>query len=781
MKKGLAILMTVILILSSAGTLIPAPIAAASSYFSHNPALNGIFNQMEKQFLQYPNDEVVPLKSYIPIGNEEDKKDTVKRTVKKITAAQRKAAVERKLNEIRAMIEIKEEELGGLTAQDYQTLIAHISQQLLLGKGSEFGWNTEGTKVSFYLNVNDDGFYSFPGLVGNFARMGKEKDQVVPADLQVKSKIERYLHQAMDKGNKIGADVLKRLPGEVEKAFVETQPSHMVALRTLSIIHDSIFNPDYYKFDGSESVEDLADSIGRWLTSEVVDRNKGKELEYYTFPADAPSDLFRDYIVKRIVDDELDETFHSGFRQTITRDELAKLYFGNEEWDERFVIEDPAIPADSPDYIKLAYAYGMLDDGQGLDKPLTRIEAARLLVKALPYSAGYDYWLRITDAAQIPSADQQAVAFCINGGGMFLPSDKFEPQAPYTREQAIEDSDRFSFRKIRGYNILYTRADKIVLGKNTVHLLFEDKAALANYIDNSWDDTKLNKVKNTGSYMKVDTGGAVIEINTPENGIKFTMKTGVGFYDMELGYYGPSLAYAIEPKIVKATDKPAMTLQPDSINKKLNPKLDAILAKIFKPGMTDEQKVKAIHDYIVTHVTYDRELRDAQTVETILITLDKGRGVCGDYALLFMYLCRRANIPCVSELSMSMDHAWNSVFVNGDWLFVDTTWDDDDKGPIKYTYFLKDKYTFMKSHYPIMGVPEPQSFRNLDRLKLKSQDEIRAYLLQNFYWVDGFKLSFGVTDKKLKPSIPYLRDPEISVNLTYDAKTNLYTVSAKAK
>ncbi|MNN46758.1 hypothetical protein D3C81_1611530 [compost metagenome] len=66
-------------------------------------------------------------------------------------------------------------------------------------------------------------------------------------------------------------------------------------------------------------------------------------------------------------------------------------------------------------------------------------------------------------------------------------------------------------------------------------------------------------------------------------------------------------------------------------------------------------------------------------------------------------------------------------------------------------------------------------------MNLKSQDEVRAYLLENFYWTDGFKMSFRMADKNIKPIIPYMWDHYVTVKLTYDAKNNLYTVTAKDK
>lgn len=82
-----------------------------------------------------------------------------------------------------------------------------------------------------------------------------------------------------------------------------------------------------------------------------------------------------------------------------------------------------------------------------------------------------------------------------------------------------------------------------------------------------------------------------------------------------------------------------------------------------------------------------------------------------------------------------------------------------------------------------MGVPDVNYYSDsdLDPMNIKNQDELRAYLLKKFYWVDGFKLTFRLADKNLKPTIGYLNDPYVNIALTYDSKSNLYTVTAKAK
>ncbi len=109
----------------------------------------------------------------------------------------------------------------------------------------------------------------------------------------------------------------------------------------------------------------------------------------------------------------------------------------------------------------------------------------------------------------------------------------------------------------------------------------------------------------------------------------------------------------------------------------------SIVAKLVKPGMTDFQKEKLIHDYIVTYVSYDKSLRKYTAYEA----LKTGEAVCQGYALLTYRLMQEAGIP-VRIVSGSVStglHAWNKVKLGGAWYNVDTTWDS--QNGIDYSYF----------------------------------------------------------------------------------------------
>jgi hypothetical protein len=766
---------------------------SAESYFSNNKALDSTFSKMEKTFLKYEIDETIPLKEMQIIGTKEEEKDIKPRPKKKITGAQVRAAAEKRLNTIKVAVEIKEEELGGLTQQDYKTISEQFDWKLFFAKRSSFGWDYDAKIVSLYLDTSSSNeLENITGLTGNFANMGVEKDEVYPEDLRVSGKITRYLKQSMQKGNKVDSEILAKLPGEVEKLFIESNLSRIEAGRLLANIHKDIYTPNPFNssdadnYDGSKSLESIIESYTYDIKNCRDSREDEKKIEYYRYTADEPSAENKANITKRIVNETLPESFTYGFNKQVTLDELARLYFGSRELDDKIEIEDNLIDAESPDYIKMAFIYGMINSGDDLQKPMTRLEAARRLVNGI---TEFSDVLRVTDCSKIPIDDFVNVASCLSSG-MKTRVSKFEPQGSYTKQEAIVDNgNTFGFHYLRGFEVPFDlqSATKVIVGKNTIHLLFDDNDQIKEYITENFKYTPIEKIKQTGSYMKIDIGGALLELFTPEGGIKFTMKNGVRYIDYEEGDYGGCLSrYKIEPKVLKANEKIDMNIQPDSINRKLNAKLDAILAKIIKPGMTQEQKVKAIHDFVVKHITYDTKYKKEITAESIIETIDKGRGVCGNYSILFMKLCRRASITCMYEADyFTMDHAWNAVFINGEWKFVDTTWDDSKNGKVLYTYFLKDRFTFMRDHIPVAGIPDEDYYSDSDinRLGISDQDELRAYLLKNFYWVDGYKLTFRMADKKMKPFIGYLwTTREIrKIELTYDSKNNLYTVTAKAK
>jgi hypothetical protein len=113
-----------------------------------------------------------------------------------------------------------------------------------------------------------------------------------------------------------------------------------------------------------------------------------------------------------------------------------------------------------------------------------------------------------------------------------------------------------------------------------------------------------------------------------------------------------------------------------------------ILNKILTSDMNDHQKEKAIHDWIVTHLAYDKSLVSHSAYDGLI----HGQTVCQGYALLTYEMMKQAGIPVkiVEGTSRGISHTWNLVQIGGKWYHLDTTWDDpvpDIPGRAVYNYY----------------------------------------------------------------------------------------------
>lgn len=122
-----------------------------------------------------------------------------------------------------------------------------------------------------------------------------------------------------------------------------------------------------------------------------------------------------------------------------------------------------------------------------------------------------------------------------------------------------------------------------------------------------------------------------------------------------------------------------------------------ILSQIIKPGMSDLEKEKAIHDYIVSTVAYDETSSNDEDIKFgDYNAVTKHIAVCEGYSLLAYKMLTGAGIEARIVISNNNDdeygHAWNMVKIGGAWYHLDCTFDDpvpDVKGKVLYNYFNK--------------------------------------------------------------------------------------------
>ena len=124
----------------------------------------------------------------------------------------------------------------------------------------------------------------------------------------------------------------------------------------------------------------------------------------------------------------------------------------------------------------------------------------------------------------------------------------------------------------------------------------------------------------------------------------------------------------------------------DSMREQLAAAEDKILEGITD-DMTDADKLKYIHDYLISNVTYDAEAMDCDNVYGALI---KHRTHCQGFSKSVCCLCDRLGIESMLVTGdAGGGHMWNMVKVDGQWYNLDVTWDDPDMGRRKFdNYFL---------------------------------------------------------------------------------------------
>lgn len=123
----------------------------------------------------------------------------------------------------------------------------------------------------------------------------------------------------------------------------------------------------------------------------------------------------------------------------------------------------------------------------------------------------------------------------------------------------------------------------------------------------------------------------------------------------------------------------------------------------------DMENAKALHDYLVRHVSYDHDNYLQGTIPATSYSaygaLVCRRAVCSGYARAYVDLLRRCGIEARVVSSNTMNHAWCVVEIGTKSFHVDCTWDDPvpDGGwgrEPDSTYFMKSDQAFLAlDHY----------------------------------------------------------------------------------
>lgn len=148
-------------------------------------------------------------------------------------------------------------------------------------------------------------------------------------------------------------------------------------------------------------------------------------------------------------------------------------------------------------------------------------------------------------------------------------------------------------------------------------------------------------------------------------------------------------------------------------HKKILNNLQELSDEICHNANNDYDKVKAIAYYVAENIYYNHVAADkCVTADTISLetVLETNTATCAGYSNLFSALCNMQGIYCVNLrggthlneyisadklINTPINHEWNAVKIDNEWIFVDITWLSNNQytthGYIKDTSF-DDKY-----------------------------------------------------------------------------------------
>ena len=198
----------------------------------------------------------------------------------------------------------------------------------------------------------------------------------------------------------------------------------------------------------------------------------------------------------------------------------------------------------------------------------------------------------------------------------------------------------------------------------------------------------------------------------------------------EYFWLGRSFTYQIKTigDYTEITVSPTLFSENANEIAKARNKLDSVVTPIVQEASAAEStydKILYVHDYIIDNTVYDTEtleLIKAEENEGLLNAstaygcLVEKTAICSGYSSAFQLIMQKLGIECGKvngkRASESGSHQWNYVGVDGEYYFMDLTWDD----PIKdsgentktYEYFLI-SYDDMKNTHTLDGtMPVPE-------------------------------------------------------------------------
>lgn len=133
-------------------------------------------------------------------------------------------------------------------------------------------------------------------------------------------------------------------------------------------------------------------------------------------------------------------------------------------------------------------------------------------------------------------------------------------------------------------------------------------------------------------------------------------------------------------KAFKTGDKSGLS----DLEEKILDEAESVFTRLRNENQYDIEFEIAVHDYIVESATYDPDAlkalgKPSENSDNPYGVLVEKKGICLGYSTTFQLFMDMAEIPCITIYSNDEsgdEHGWNEVQIEGNWYYVDCTWDD---------------------------------------------------------------------------------------------------------
>ena len=201
-------------------------------------------------------------------------------------------------------------------------------------------------------------------------------------------------------------------------------------------------------------------------------------------------------------------------------------------------------------------------------------------------------------------------------------------------------------------------------------------------------------------------------------------------------------------------------------------------------------RVKIVHDRLVNLVTYDLSTKNPYDLYGAIIN---GEAVCEGYARAFQRLMYKVGVPCLIVKGSSRDipHAWNLVYLDGEWYHIDATWNDAEVQIgtatipyIDYSYFnitdqqIRIDHEVSRDYYIIEEDGKPKEYPNI---LISYELPAATGTAMNYFVKTGRNLETPSVTGIKNIMVQASNNGEKSVSIRIDSEMNLLTDSMITK